>query len=97
MNQICKQNDPPQGSHIILEEVVIRHDIKQHWFEALGQFALLLRFQRGLNHVIQIKNDEGFVNSAGELVISAKVSSETLQMAVPAESWEWKDNAISAG
>ena len=54
----------------------------------------MLRTQHGFSTRLHIKEEEGFVNSAGELVISANFSAnlsiETLQMAIPPGTWEWK-------
>lgn len=75
----------------VLENVVIRPDFYQHWFEALGQFASMLRLQNGMGHVIHIEKEMGFINAEGELTLITGVSDETLQMSFPAGTWEWKE------
>lgn len=82
---------PQQNGGIFLSEVVIRPDLEQYWFDALGKFAGLMRLQLGMTYVVSIENEKGFVNSAGELVVTVDVNSEgILQMAFPAGTWEWR-------
>jgi len=90
MNKIRKQNVPPQrGSRVPLEKIVIRPDLEHQWIDALGLFAGMMRAMHGFRYVVHIEEEECFVNSAGELIISAKIT-ETLQMAIPPGAWEWK-------
>jgi len=49
----------------------------------------MMRAMHGFRYVVHIEEEECFVNSAGELIISAKIT-ETLQMAIPPGAWEWK-------
>lgn len=74
----------------VLAEVKIRPDLELHWLDALGQFASMLRLQHGMKQFIEISAENGVINSAGELVVTAGVHNETLQIAFPAGTWNWK-------
>lgn len=86
----------PNNSQSILSDVVIRPDLEQQWFDALGRFACRMRLELGMKHIVCIDNEKGFINSAGELIVSVDVNDEgVLQMAFPAGTWGWKDGDSS--
>lgn len=82
-------------SRNVLPDVVIRHDLQQYWFDALGQFAGSMRVQKGLHAIIKIEDEVGHVNEVGSLVVVAGVANETLQMEFPAGTWDWKDKPLN--
>jgi len=95
MSQICRQTVLQKHKACnVLPQVAIRPDMEQHWFDALCQFANMMRMQNGINHVVSIENEEGFIDNAGVLVIKVNVSTETLQMSLPAGTWGWKDGGV---
>lgn len=80
-----------QNCRSVLPDVVIRPDLEQHWLDILGQIAGIVRLQYGMKHVVSIENENGFITSSGELVVSVDLNREgILQMAFPAGTWEWK-------
>jgi hypothetical protein len=92
MGQISMFNiAPQQNCRTVLSDIVIRPDLEQHWFDVLGQFAGIMRLQNGMQHVVSIENEKGFITCSGELIVSVEMNSEgTLQIAFPAGTWEWK-------
>jgi hypothetical protein len=91
MGQFSKSTEAAQPKqHDVLDNVVIRPDFYQHWFDALGQFAGMMRLQKGMNFVVNIEKEKGYISAEGELTLVVGVSDETLQMAFPAGTWDWK-------
>ena len=80
----------PQLQDNVLPNIEIRPDIHQHWFDALGEFAGMMRLQRDMKRVVHFDKEEGYINGSGELVVVAGVNNETLEMAFPVGTWEWK-------
>lgn len=79
----------------ILEKVVIRPDFYQHWLDALGKFAGMMRLQKGMGYVVHIEKEKAFISTEGDLTIITGVSNETLQMAFPEGTWKWKDSEVN--
>jgi len=94
MGQISRHETVQQSyNQSVLSDVVIRPDLEQQWFDALGRFACRMRLELGMKHIVCIDNEKGFINSAGELVVSVDIDNEgILQMAFPAGTWGWKDS-----
>lgn len=63
--------------------------IYQHWVDALGEFASSVRIREGLQQVVTIDEESWDLNDAGDLVITASISQEVIQMIVPRGLWEW--------
>jgi hypothetical protein len=87
---------PQQNCDNILSDVVIHPDLEQLWLDTLGQFAGMMRLLLGTKRVVSIENDKGFINSDGELVVTAVVNSaQIVQAAFPAGTWGWRGTANS--
>ncbi len=78
----------------VLSDVTIRNDLQQYWFDALSQFAGSMRVMKGLNTVIRIEKEIGYVNELGHLVVVAGVAGERLEMEFPSGTWNWKSDVV---
>jgi hypothetical protein len=73
----------------VYDQVEINPFVYQHWVDALGEFAASVRIRNGLQQVVSIDEESWHLNDAGDLVISASIDKEMIQMIVPRGLWEW--------
>ena len=59
------------------------------WLDALADFASSVRIRIGLRQIVKIDDEIWYINSAGDLVISASIEPETICMVIPRGLWEW--------
>jgi len=75
------------------EDVSAKVDINPlihlYWLDALGEFASSVRARQGLRSIVTIDEETWYFNAAGDLVISASIEMETIQMVIPQGLWEW--------
>ena len=69
-------------------QVEVNPLIYQHWVDALGEFASSVRIREGLRFVA-IDEESWGLNDAGDLIITASIGEEMIQMIVPKGLWEW--------
>ncbi len=73
----------------VSDKVDINLLIYLHWVDALGEFASSVRVRRGLRRLVTIDDEKWYFNAAGDLVISASIGKESIQMVIPRGLWEW--------
>jgi len=81
LNSVHKEN--------ISGKVDLNPFIHIYWLDALSEFASSVRIRIGFNRMVKIDNEVWYVNTAGDLVISASIEPETICMVIPRGLWEW--------
>jgi len=73
----------------ITDKVEVNPLVYQHWVDALSEFASSVRLRQGLSSVVEIAEERWHLNDDGDLVITATIDMESMQMIVPRGLWEW--------
>ncbi len=73
----------------ISDKVEINPLVYQHWVDALSEFASSVRLRQGFSCVVKIAEERWELNSDGDLVITATIEMESMQMIIPRGLWEW--------
>ena len=73
----------------ISDKVEVNSLVYQHWVDALSEFASSVRLRQGLSSIVKIADEKWQLNDDGDLVITAIIEMESMQMIVPRGLWEW--------
>ena len=73
----------------ISDKVEVNPLVYQHWVDALSEFASSVRLRQGLSSIVKIADEKWQLNDDGDLVITAIIEMESMQMIVPRGLWEW--------
>lgn len=73
----------------ISDKVEVNPLVYQHWVDALSEFASSVRLRQGFSSVVNISEERWQLNNEGDLVITATIEMESMQMMVPRGLWEW--------
>ncbi|OGR28429.1 MAG: hypothetical protein A2X79_01255 [Desulfuromonadaceae bacterium GWB2_53_15] len=71
------------------DKVEVNPLVYQHWVDALSEFASSVRLRNGFSSVVEIAEENWHLNDDGDLVITATIEMESMQMIVPRGLWEW--------
>ncbi|MFA7061031.1 MAG: hypothetical protein WC156_09455 [Pedobacter sp.] len=73
----------------ISDKVEVNPLVYQHWVDALSEFASSVRLRQGFSSIVEIAEEKWELNDDGDLVITAIIEMESMQMIVPRGLWEW--------
>lgn len=73
----------------ISDKVEVNPLVYQHWVDALSEFASSVRLRQGFSSIVEIAEEKWQLNDDGDLVITAIIEMESMQMIVPRGLWEW--------
>lgn len=73
----------------VSDKVEVNPLVYQHWVDALSEFASSVRLRQGLSSVVKIAEERWELNNDGDLVITATIEMESMQMIIPRGLWEW--------
>jgi hypothetical protein len=79
----------PKDFDDISDRVEVNPLVYQHWVDALSEFASSVRLRQGFSSVVKITEEKWKLNDDGDLVITATIDMESMQMMVPRGLWEW--------